>query len=282
MDSVRGSLTLSGQNSGALATVQHLAAPIALPAVVAGAVPDDRDDRGYLSDNGIDGIATPYKPIGTLPLLPGAGGPAFLVDLDTAAALATGGLGDSTAAVWLAADDPARERTLSAALAQHGVSVVSRDTAARHRATLAATAPAWAMQFALVTALLAVVIAAVVIVIAASTSRRTRRYDMSALELVGVGRRTLRRALLVEQAVVTIVGVAVGTAVGVIGAHLALPSVPMFLVDADQPVVLRPVVWGSVALAAVLALVALSVISTLVGLQMLRQVAPDRLRESQL
>ena len=80
----------------------------------------------------------------------------------------------------------------------------------------------------------------------------------------------------------TIVGVAVGTAVGVIGAHLALPSVPMFLVDADQPVVLRPVVWGSVALAAVLALVALSVISTLVGLQMLRQVAPDRLRESQL
>ncbi len=282
VDSVRGSLTLSGQNSGALATVQHLAAPIALPAVVAGAVPDDRDDRGYLSDNGIDGIATPYKPIGTLPLLPGAGGPAFLVDLDTAAALATGGLGDSTAAVWLSADDPARERTLSAALAQHGVSVVSRDSAARHRATLAATAPAWAMQFALVTALLAVVIAAVLIVIAASTSRRTRRYDMSALELVGVGRRTLRRALLVEQAVVTIVGVAVGTVVGVIGAHLALPSVPIFLVDADQPVVLRPVVWGSVVLAAVLALVALSVVSTLVGLQMLRQVAPDRLRESQL
>ena len=105
---------------------------------------------------------------------------------------------------------------------------------------------------------------------------------MSALELVGVGRRTLRRALLVEQAVVVVVGVAVGTVIGVIGAHLALPSVPIFLVDADQPVVLRPFVWGSVVLAALLALVALSVVSTLVGLQMLRQVAPDRLRESQL
>ena len=280
--SVAGSLTLSAQNSGAAAAVQHLAVPIVLPAVVAGAVPDDRDERGYLSDNGIDGFVTSYKPIGTLPLLPGAGGPGFLVDLDTAAALATGGLGDSTAAVWLSADAPARERTLSAVLARHGVSVVSRDTAARHRATLAATAPAWAMQFALVTALLAVVIAAVMIVIAASTSRRTRRYDMSALELVGVRRRTLRRALLMEQAVVTIVGVVVGTVVGVIGAHLSLPSVPIFLVEADQPAILRPVVWGSVALAAVLALAALSAVSVLVGLQLLRQVAPDRLRESQL
>ena len=187
-----------------------------------------------------------------------------------------------TAAVWLAADDPARERTLAAALERHGVSVVSRDSAARHRATLAATAPAWAMQFAVVTALLAVVIAAVVIVISASTSRRTRRYDMSALELVGVGRRTLRRALLLEQAVVAVVGVAVGSTVGVVGAHLALPSVPIFLVDADEPAVLRPIEWGSVALAAVLALAVLVAVSTLVGLRMLRQVGPDRLRESQL
>jgi len=122
----------------------------------------------------------------------------------------------------------------------------------------------------------------VVIVIAASTSRRTRAYDMSALELAGVGRRRLRRALLVEQAVVTIVGVAVGSAVGVVGAHLALPSVPIFLIDADEPAVLRPIAWGSVVLAALLALAALIVVSTFVGLQMLRQVAPDRLRESQL
>ena len=220
-----GGLRLSAFNIGPPEAMQHLDVPIAVPAIVTGDDALSLDDRGLLSDNNIDGIAAGFRPVGRTAFVPGSLGPSLLVDAEVAAAAAGPTLGDSTTtAVWLRSDDPARERSLVAALRQHGVSVVSRDTAARHRAALAATAPAWAMQLALLTAVLAVLIAALVILISATMSRRSRAADASALGLVGVEASTLRRATVVEHLIAVVTGVLVGSAIGVLGAHWRCPE----------------------------------------------------------
>jgi predicted lysophospholipase L1 biosynthesis ABC-type transport system permease subunit len=259
--------------------LQHLDVPLALQALLASGVPEDQDPNGYLTENGLDGIATSFVPTGHLALIPGAPGPSLLVDLDAAASVAAPELADSTAAVWLAKDDQVRERSLVAALGRQGVTVSGdRDTAAAHRAALAKAAPAWAMQLALVMALFAVLLAGVVILICASAARRSWTYDIAALELVGVSRARLRRAALLEQLVVAIAGVAVGAVMGLIGARLALPAIPMFLDDVSAPAVLRPTPWTSVTAAAVLTLAVLGAVGIAVGLALVRQVVPNRVQ----
>ncbi|HEY3714561.1 MAG TPA: FtsX-like permease family protein [Jatrophihabitantaceae bacterium] len=273
--------TLSAFNDGSPAVMQHLDQPVAIPAMTSGNVPEEPDARGFLYDNNIDAAAASYAPIGALPVLPGRTGPAMLVDLDVAAALATSSLADSTVSVWLRTDDAARERAFVASLARNGVSVLDRDSAAAHRAILAQSAPAWAMQLALVTAVLAVLLAAIVIFISAAAVRRTWAYDMSALELVGMSRARIRRAVLVEQATAAVAGAGVGTVMGLLGAHLALPGMPLFLNDAATPQILRPIAWMTVAVAGVLALVTLVLSGALVGMALVRQVAPSRVQAGQ-
>jgi putative ABC transport system permease protein len=269
-----GELDLSFFYGGAPEALQHLAVPVAVPAVTAGDVPPDLDPQGNLNVRNIDSVPTAFRPVGHLEFVPGDVGPALLVDIDLAAAVAAPTLADSTTAVWLGADDPARERAFVAALERHGVSVISRDTAAEHRATLAATAPAWAMQAALIAALLAVLIAALLILISATMSRRERAGDASALGLVGVDRATLRRATLLEHLVAVVTAVLVGTAVGVVGAQLALPATPIFLARLEAPGIVRYAAWGSILLAAAYTLAALVVAGVATSLVLARRIAP--------
>ena len=269
-----GGLDLSFFYSGAPEVLQHLAVPIAVPALTAGDVPSDLDRQGNLYERNIDAVPTAFRAVGHLAFVPGDIGPAVLVDIDLAAAVAAPTLADSATAVWLGADDPARERAFVAALERHGVSVISRDTAAQHRATLAASAPAWAMQVALVAALLAVLIAAFLILISATMSRRERAGDASALGLVGVDRATLRRATLLEHLVAVVAAVVVGTAVGVVGAQLALPATPIFLARLETPGIVRYAAWGSILLAAAYTLAALVVASVATSLALARRIAP--------
>jgi putative ABC transport system permease protein len=273
-----GSLSLSAFHIGPPEALQHLDVPIAVPAIVTGDADAalSLDDRGLLSDSNIDGIAAAFRPVGRTAFVPGYLGPTLLVDADVAAAAASPTLADSTTAVWLRTDDPARERSLVAALRQHGVSVVSRDTAARHRAALAATAPAWAMQLALLTAVLAVLIAALVILISATMSRRSRASDASALGLVGVEASTLGRATVVEHLIAVVTGVLVGSVIGVLGAHMALPGTPIFLAALPTPQIVHYTAWDSVMFASAVAMAALVVASVATSLGLVRRVVVGR------
>lgn len=262
-------------NVSAPAVLQHLDLPIALPAVTAGGLGLNPDARGYLSAANIDGVDTSYTAVGATPLIPGAGGPGLLIDLRLAIRTATAGLQDSTTEVWLGHDSPARERALTAALARNGVTVLSRDSTARHAAALDATAPAWAMQLALVTAALAVLIAALVVVMSSTAARRSRVYDASAMALVGVRQATLRRVALVEQAVAALLAVLAG----VFGAHLALPAIPIFVQNAEVPAVLLPIAWGRAAVATLAALVVLGTVSATVALALVRRLGLVQLRD---
>ena len=276
-----GGLNLSAFHIGPPEALQHLDVPVAVPAIATGDAGLTLDDRGLLTDNNIDGIVAGFRPVGRIAFVPGSLGPALLVDADVAASAGSPTLADSTTAVWLRSDDPARERSLVAALRQHGVSVVSRDTAAKHRAALAATAPAWAMQLALLTAVLAVLIAALVILISATMSRRSRAADASALGLVGVKASTLRRATVVEHLIAVVTGVLVGSAIGVLGAHMALPGTPIFLAALQTPQIVHYTAWDSVVFASALAMAALVVASVATSLALARRVVVGRPLEAE-
>ncbi len=274
-----GHLVLSIVNAGTPAVLQQLHLPAALPALVAGAVSRDPNAQGYLDNNNIDGFSASFEPVGTLPLVPGADGPALLVDGRVAASIASPSIPSSQLYVWLASDDPPRERALVTMLAQHGATVFGRDSQAAHLAALEASSPAWAMRLALLTAILAALLAGLVMIVSAVTTRRGRAYDLAALRLAGVPAAALRRASVREQVSTVLVAVVVGAVVGLIGAHLALPSIPIFVSPADVPAVRYPVAWLAAVLAAAATVVVLAAIGAALGRAVVRRTTTQRLRE---
>jgi putative ABC transport system permease protein len=134
---------------GALA--HHLDVPLVLPALVAGPLPDTRDELDHLSANNVDGRTAAFTPVGQIPISPQLGARAMIVDL-TLAARSAGSIADAVALaesdpmVWLGRDDDRREQALVATLAKNGAHVTARDAVAARRKQLSASAPAWSMQ----------------------------------------------------------------------------------------------------------------------------------------
>ncbi len=229
-------------NSGQPAVLQQLSTPLTVPALSAGSLPGSKD--GSLTANGIDGLSTMYKAVGNVALVPGLGAPALLCDLATSVDLAQSeDVSASTLQVWLAHDAAARERRVVADLRASGVTVVHRDSIADRRRALGRSAPAWSMQLALAAGALTVPVAVLLLCVAESASRASRRRDTAALAVVGVPRAALRRATLVEFLVTVVTATVVGAVVGLVGARLAFPAVPIFVQDVDVPDVLRPTAW---------------------------------------
>ena len=139
--------------------------------------------------------------------------------------------------------------------------------------------PAWAIRAALAAAVLAAVIAALMVVIAAYTSQRARSYDLAALRLVGLRRSMIRRGVLAEQLSAVLFAVVVGALVGLLGARLSLPALPLFV---DPPAVPRPrydIAWLPVTVATGAVLLVLLGAGVAAALVIGRGLHPDRLRE---
>lgn len=273
---VNGHSVISATNRASAAALQQLNAPIALPALLAGPTQPATNQLGYLDASNIDGITASFTRVGTAALGPGPDRPGLIVDLALAERLATGADAGTVSAVWLRSDDPSRERSLIRALEQHGVHVVSRDTRAAHLAALDAAAPAWALRLAPVTALLAAALALLVMVMSAATSQRGRAADLTALRLLGVHAGRLRRATVLEQAGSAGIAVIIGAAVGVIGAQLALPSIPIFVSPVDTPAVLHPIRWLSVLATGATLAALLIATGVAIGFLLLRRVDTTR------
>jgi putative ABC transport system permease protein len=271
-------------NGGAVA--QHLDVPIAMPALIVGAAPDARDELGHITANNVDGQSAAFASAGQLPLAPRLGTPAMMIDLNIAARSA-GSLasavtvGSTDPMVWLGRADSGREKALVASLARSGVHVTGRDTSAAALEQLSASAPAWSMQLAITTGIIAALTAAGLLVMGLAATRRSRRDDLSALRVVGVRRSALRRGAVFEQLVVVLLSVVVGAAMGVVGAHLAMPSIPIFVNDQPVPVIRLPIDWPAVLVAAGLLAVGLVVIAVATALRLTRSIGGHQLREGQ-
>jgi hypothetical protein len=276
-------LHLFGTSFGTPLVAQRGDHPVTPVALVAGDVPDlpptpSRPGR-FVTAQDLGTGDTAYAVTGRLPQVPRSGPRGVLVDL---AALVTGPAAapaQTSYAVWLADDDPARERRLTDRLADRGIDVVARDTVDAHVAALRREGPSLALRLALLAGLVAVLLAAAVLVVGVATSGATRARDLAGLRIVGVPAAGVRRASIAEHLVVAVLGVLAGAALGLVAAQAALPEIPLFATRVRTlPLVLDPA-WLPVLVTTAGCLALLCAVSVVVGRALARSAVPARLRE---
>jgi predicted lysophospholipase L1 biosynthesis ABC-type transport system permease subunit len=201
-----------------------------------------------------------------------------LVDLEAVLAGPSAAPAQTSYDVWLAADDPTREARLRAELAQRGLAVTARDSAAAHEDALAAEGPTLALRLAILAGVVALLLAATALVVGVATSGESRARDLAGLRLAGVPAATVRSAAVREHVVIAALGVLAGAVLGVVAARAALPRIPLFATPPTRlPLVLDPV-WPAVGATVAVCLLLLSAVSVLVGRALAAAATPALLR----
>jgi hypothetical protein len=226
---------------------------------------------------GLDGSTLAVHPVATGPALPGGFGRVIIVDGTYAVRAAANAPTSATQTVWLT---PAVAGTFPAKLAKAGVTVLSTQSAAQQSALYSRQGPMLAILLFLAGSFLGALLAAGGAVLNLHLTGRRRTYELAAMSALGVRRRTLLVSLHAEQGLLLVFGIGVGVVAGVLGAVLALPSVPEF---ADQPSA-PPMLYGlhtvPVLLAVAVAVLVLGVVVATSSVNLLRLARFDQLREA--
>ncbi len=189
--------------------------------------------------------------------LPGVPGGAVLV---SAAAVqdSPGDLDPSVhAQVWLSTDDPGQEAALVRVLATQDVQVLGRRSLALREHELGRQGPGLILHLTQLLAALALVLAVAALVVAAAVTRPARAQDRTNLRGMGVPDAVTGRSAVAEQALLALVAVVVGTALGRAGVWLVaaggpgrVGAAPSWIV-AVRPWLLPAAVAGAAVLLAV-------------------------------
>jgi len=226
---------------------------------------------------GLDGSRLAVHPVATGPALPGGFGKVIIVDRTYALRAAANWPSISTQTIWLT---PSVAGTFPAKLQKAGVSILSTQDAAQQTALYSRQGPALAILLFLAGACLGALLAAGGGMLNLHLAGRRRTYELAAMSAIGVRRRTLLASLYAEQGVLLVFGIGVGVVAGLVGAVLALPSVPEF---ADQPTA-PPMLYGlhplPVLLVVAAAVVVLAALVAISSLNLLRVSRFDQLREA--
>ncbi len=189
--------------------------------------------RGALFQGvGLDGSPLPVRIVAPVVAVPGAPANGFIVDRQYAEYAAGQNISQVQQQVWLAAG---AQGLIEPKLTAAGVHVTSVTTAATAAALLARQGPALASVLFLADAAAAALLAVGAAILGLYLSARRRRYEYAALAASGVSHRTLRRAVLIELAVVLGFGTLVGIATGLAAAATALRAVPEFITNPVAP-----------------------------------------------
>jgi putative ABC transport system permease protein len=233
--------------------------PAPLPAVVTGSA------GGTVVGRGLTGSDRTMTAIAALPRAPSLDGAAAVVDLDLLSHW--GGRAGSGARieVWFGSEDPAVLDRVRAALRRAGVEISGVRRVSEVRASYDASVPAWSLQLGVLAAVAGLLLAALVLVLLVASTWRRRTRDLACLGLIGVPRRGLRRAAVGEQLPAALLAVLAGAGCGVLGAALALPTVPLFAAPrAPSTVDLSPP-WPVVLAMLAVALLVLGLVTWLCG-----------------
>ncbi|WP_350277486.1 FtsX-like permease family protein [Kribbella sp. HUAS MG21] len=152
-----------------------------------------------------------------------------VVDLETVRRL--GGAVDESGTefeVWLNEDGLANVGTIVEQFSQAGFTADLVDRRDDRIASYGRSASALALQLAPVVGVAAGVLAVVVLLLTVVTSWRSRAQDYASLRLTGVPASATGRAARWEQTGPVTLAVLLGTGCGLIGAHVALPLIPLF------------------------------------------------------
>lgn len=266
---------------GPFAEVVRGDSPEPLPAIVGGEAAGPPAEQGGVpvgQTTGPSGTPVRFHASKRGDVVPRAGRDAVLVDLDLALLLSDNPpLGDRQ--VWLSRDDPAAEKALRSALAGSDVTVLARESRADLERSYAGDGAVLALRLMLVCGAAAVVVAVGALLVAAYVGRRQRAYEVAALRVVGVRRRTVRALLLRENVGTVIVALGCGSVAALVATWVVLPALPQF----DTPSELVEVRYVPDMVAAWTALGGLGLLLVAVGLVVavlqLRTGRADRLRE---
>jgi putative ABC transport system permease protein len=202
--------------------------PVAIPALVTSGDEELNPPTppGRVSQLNIDGSLLNVKPLVIVPTLPFIGNGGSLIDYVFAQRAVTASDTGVAYQVWLA---PSASPTILQRLAADGVTIGPISVASTRLGVLdhggIALAYAVALFVSPIAALLAIGTVAFVIV---SDGRRRRR-EFASLSMAGVPMHTVRRALLLENAVVLGVALVVGAVIGFVTDTLAFSSLPEFV-----------------------------------------------------
>ena len=266
---------------GPFAEIVRGDSPEPLPALVGRkAEPQSAEAGGGGVDQttGMSGLPTRFNAVAATDYVPRAGDDAVLVDLDLALRLDSNATtGDRQ--VWLSRDDPAAERQLRGDLKRAGITVASRETRGGLERVYAGDGAVLALRLLLVCGAAAVVVAVGALLVAAYVGRRQRAYEVAALRVVGLRRRTVRALLLRENVGTVLVALVSGALAASVATWVVLPALPQF----DDPSLFVEVRYAPDVAAAWAAIGGLGLLLVAVGLAVaalqLHTGRPDRLRE---
>ena len=169
------------------------------------------------------------------------------------------------AQLWLADASPSSVDRARDVAVEEGLGVRSVETTSRAKQAYDRSASAWGLQLALLAGVLAVLLGALVLLVLAVTGWRAVVADVAALRVSGVARADAARAARTENLLTVAVGIVLGVVCAVIGAAVAMPSVPLFTEPAAVPVPDFSTAWWAVGLAALVTAVLLLAISLLLA-----------------
>jgi hypothetical protein len=253
--------------------------PRVLPALVAGPLPPaSRGDR--FDTVGLDGQQRPALRVAALSRVPASGPHTMVVGLDSATRGTRIAPETTEIELWFASDGPAVLADVTHALRERGIRLTDTSPLTDVRRDLDDSAAAWSLQLAALVGGAAVLIALLVLLVGAASSWRSRSRDLAALRMSGVRRRSISAMAVAAQLPAVLLGVVAGAAAGLLGAHLALPIVPLFAEEPEVSTLDLATAWGAAFGAAATALVVLGLGSVLIGRAVARRADLRRLRET--
>ncbi len=259
--------------------VSYATTPARWPAVIAGPAPadDPHSDRFSFPAFGDEPVA--FRRAGAERVIPRAGGHALLVDLTLVqrrTSMQPSG-SDHPQAVYQVWAAPGAPTGLAGRLAAAGLSVQRTDSLADTSARLGRQAPALALRLYLIAGVAALLLAVGATLLTAQIGAGGRRYELAALQVVGLSRADQARAIRREYRLLLGVPLVAGLFAGAAGAVLMLPSLSLVSAgDAgvDRVYQLGPYWVPGAVLVTVLALV----VATVLVARMLGGSGADRLR----
>jgi putative ABC transport system permease protein len=194
-------------------------------------------------------------PVAVVPTLPLVGQSGVIMDLGVAQRALTNGDSDATSQVWLA---PSASPSILQRLRAEGVEIDSVASAATRLGVLDHGGIALAYAVALIVSPIAALLALGTVTFVIVSDGRRRRREFASLSMTGVPIRTVRRAYVLENALVLGVALVIGAIIGFVTGSLALSSLPQFVAGSggfpiSKAVPIDPVLCAVAILAILLA-----------------------------
>lgn len=259
-------------------TVHQAWFPTRVPAIVAGRLPAGSHGDEFVAA-ALSGDTRDARRVARVPRVPASQADTALVNLDVAERGSTVDP-DAQVMLWFADEDPAAVAEVRKALTAKGIRLGDVHTLTQVRRTYAESTAAWSLQLAVVVGIAGLLTGILVLLVIAVTTWRLRSRDFAALRMSGVGQRSVRRIAVTEQLIAIALAVVAGAVCGAVGAHFALPTIPLFATAPQVSTLDLSTSWVAVAVGFAGAAVVLTLTGVVIGRAIAHRSTLERVRET--